>query len=307
MDPGKQTCNHAAISSYVSSRRRIAMNYKILCAVLVLALASMACGFSIDLPKRTEAGPEITDPINIAVPNAEPVQLTISFGAGKLTMNPGAGDGLVQGTATYNLSDLKPQIHAQGGSIQLTQGEYKFSDVVTTSNIKNVWDLKLGSVPMDLTIEAGAYDGTMELGGLALRSLSVKDGAANTELSFASPNAAQMSMLRYETGASSVKLAGLANANFSTMTFRSGAGDYELDFSGDLQRDATISVGTGLSDMTLRIPKGVHAVVTITGGLNNVSTSSGWSQNGDTYTQDGDGPTLTFIVDMGAGNLTLTD
>jgi hypothetical protein len=37
--------------------------------------------------------------------------------------------------------------------------------------MKNEWDLKLGSAPMDLVISAGAYDGTIELGGLALKSL----------------------------------------------------------------------------------------------------------------------------------------
>ena len=45
-----------------------------------------------------------------------------------------------------------------------------------------------------------------------------------------------MSILRYETGASTVKLNGLANANFGTLIFSGGAGDYTLDFSGDLQR-----------------------------------------------------------------------
>ena len=35
-------------------------------------------------------------------------------------------------------------------------------------NIKNNWDFKLGNTPIDLTINAGAYTGTYELGGLSL-------------------------------------------------------------------------------------------------------------------------------------------
>jgi len=54
------------------------------------------------------------------------------------------------------------------------------------------------------------------------------------------------------------------------------------------------------------VPEGVNAVVTVESGISNVSAGSGWSQSGDVYKQDGDGPTLTFIVEMGAGNLTLT-
>jgi hypothetical protein len=147
----------------------------------------------------------------------------------------------------------------------------------------------------------------MEFGGLALKSLTVKDGAANAEVSFSAPNAAEMAVLHYETGASNVTLKGLANANFSNLFFKAGAGNYDLDFSGQLKQDAVIDITAGLSDVTLRIPSGVHAVVTVEGGLNNVNASSGWSKNGSVYTQAGSGPTLTIAVEMGAGNLTLTD
>ena len=39
------------------------MNTKLISAFLVLALASLACGFNIDLPKMPTPGPEVTDEI----------------------------------------------------------------------------------------------------------------------------------------------------------------------------------------------------------------------------------------------------
>ena len=147
-------------------------------------------------------------------------------------MSPGAND-LVNGTATYNIADLKPEVVANGSNIEIKEGDLK--SIPFSSGMKNNWDLKLGSTPMDLTVHAGAYKGTYELGGLALTGLTIQDGAANTKLSFAQPNKAAMTILRYETGASSVKLTGLANANFGTLIFNSGAGDYTLDFSGTLK------------------------------------------------------------------------
>jgi hypothetical protein len=134
----------------------------------------------------------------------------------------------------------------------------------------------------------------------------VKDGAAHVDLNFSQPNKADMSLFRYETGASNVKLTGLANANFNSMTFSSGAGDYTLDFTGTLKRDATVTVSSGLSNLIVVVPTGVNAQVTVEGGLANVSAGSGWSQNGNIYSQAGSGPTLTFIIKTGAGNLTLT-
>lgn len=279
------------------------MNVKIISAVLVLALASMACGFSVDLPKQVKAGPEIKDSITVADPKSEETRLNIIFGAGDLSLSSGA-DNLVDGKVVYNVKDLKPVITIEDGNVEITQGN--FEGIPPFEGMKNQWDLKLSNKPMDLTVTAGAYTGKYDLGGLALKSLTVKDGAADVELNFSQLNKTDMSLFRYETGASNVKLTGLANANFNSMIFSSGAGDYTLDFTGTLKRDATVTVSSGLSNLIVVIPANVNAHVTVEGGLANVSAGSAWSQSGNIYSQTGSGPTLTFIIKMGAGNLTLT-
>ena len=282
------------------------MNVKIILAILVLALASMACGFSIDLPERQKAGPDIEESITVADPKSDETRLSISFGAGELTLAPGPqGENLVDGTAIYNVADLKPEIKKSGDSIELKQGD--FNGLPPFDNMKNKWDLKLSDTPMELMIQAGAYEGNLELGGLALKNLTVRDGAANVELSFLEPNQTEMSLLRYETGASEVRLTGLANANFSTLTFSGGAGNYTLDFSGELQRDAVVTIESGLGNVCLIIPEDVDAVVTVESAAVNINHGSGWAQNGQKYVQKGSGATLTIIVQMAAGNLTITD
>jgi hypothetical protein len=281
------------------------MNVKIISAILVLALASMACGFTIDLPERAEPGPEVEESITVPAPKSdEETRLTISFGAGKLSLSPGAKD-LVDGTAVYNIPELKPETTINSGNVEIKQGEFR--NLVNFKDIKNDWDLKLGKSPIDLTINAGAYTGEYELGGLSLTGLTVKDGASSVNLSFTEPNLSKMSVLRYETGASNVTLSGLANANFSTLIFSGGAGSYKLDFGGELTNDGTVNLEAGAGDVQLVIPKGVNARVTVESALANVSHSSNWSQNGSAYSQDGDGPTLTIIVKMAAGSLAITD
>ncbi|MDP2777902.1 MAG: hypothetical protein Q8O48_09695, partial [Anaerolineales bacterium] len=166
--------------------------------------------------------------------------------------------------------------------------------------------LKLGDQPLNLSIESGAYDGTFEFGGLALTSLTIKDGAADVKLAFSEPNQTEMSVFKYSTGASDVRMEGLANANFSIFDFSSGAGDYILDFSGELQRDASIKIVSGFSNLIIIVPEGVEAVVTVQSGISNINAGPGWSQSGDVYKQKGEGSTLTFVVEMGAGNLTLS-
>jgi len=284
------------------------LNKKIILAIIALAMVSMACGITINLPvDQITTGPTKTEEINIVVPEADLADLRLTFGAGELILQPGAETALVSGTATYNVADFKPKIKVDEQQVRMETGNldlHGFPDL-NTNDIKNKWDLKLGDQPMQLKINAGAYQGEMELGGLMLKSLEVNDGAADVRLKFSEPNKTEMEVLRYITGASSVKLSGLANANFTSMIFRSGAGDYTLDFSGELQRDAVVTVESGFSQLVIIVPEGTSAKVIFKGGLTNVDMSGGWQKSGSAYVLGGDGPVITISMDMGAGNLSL--
>ena len=55
------------------------MNAKIISAILVLALVSLACGFNINLPQRREAGPEVEESITVADPESGEARLSLEF------------------------------------------------------------------------------------------------------------------------------------------------------------------------------------------------------------------------------------
>src|SRR5689334_84573 len=99
------------------------MNAKIISAILVLALASLACGFSINLPERQKPGPDVKEAITVTDPESDETRLTLSFGAGKLKVSPGA-ENLVEGTAIYNVKELKPEILKNGNSVEIKQGDF---------------------------------------------------------------------------------------------------------------------------------------------------------------------------------------
>jgi len=281
------------------------MNVKVLSAILLLALASMACGFTVDLPERAAPGPDVEESISVPAPRSDDeTRLEITFGGGTLNLSPGA-DELVEGTVVYNIPELKPDVISENGKVEITQGD--FQDFTDYRDINNEWDLSLGDSPIDLFITAGAYKGRYELGGLALTGLTVKDGASDVRLSFSEPNQTEMSVMRYETGASSVTLNGLANANFSTLMFSAGAGSYTLDFSGELMQDATVTIDAGAGDVNLVIPEDLDATITVEGAFLDVNHSSNWGQKGNEYFQEGSGHTLTIIVKMAAGSLSFTD
>lgn len=272
-------------------------------AVLALAGATLACSFSINAPEvKTIDTQELV--VNEAAPtDAAGALVKIEMGAGKLNLTGGAS-GLVEGSIHYNVFGWDPKVTRENGGVRISQS--RIEDFKIPSNdIINEWDLSLGTFPTELEISAGAYEGNIDLSGVALTNLLVEDGASQATVEFNSMNPIEMADFSYKTGASQVKIFGIGNANTSTFSFDGGAGDYTLDFSGELQKDLEVKVNSGVSKIEIRVPDGVPVRVTVTGGLNNVSPRGTWSINGSVYEKEGTGPRIDIMVDMGVGSLDL--
>lgn len=278
----------------------------VIAAVSVLAAASLACS-GISVVPRLRTGPTETVTLNEPLPtNVDEVDLELSMGAGKLDLS-GGGEGVIQGEIRYNVAEWKPEIENTGSRVTLTQGKDEQISGLPDDDVVNEWTLRLGDIPYNLTLNVGAYEGLLDLSGVPLRALTVRDGASSARVEFNSLNPEEMTELRYDTGASSVKLIGLGNANASRIAFSSGAGDYELDFTGDLQGDMNVSVKSGVSSVRLVVPAGANVTVNVTGALADVKTDGNWSRSGDNYSLSGSGPAITIDVEMGLGSLTLVE
>jgi hypothetical protein len=282
---------------------------RILVAISALAIAALACGpnFNINVPRLT-TGPTETVTISEALPEKGQVaDITLMMGAGNLSVSGGA-DGLAAGTIDYNVAEWKPTLTRDGDALTIEQGKRDGTFGIPENDILNEWDIQLGNdVPLNLTVNAGAYKGVLDLSGLRLKSLSINDGASDSSVTFDEVNPEDMSTLRYATGASQVTLSGLANANFEDMIFKGGAGDYTLDFSGELQRDASVDITTGVCSLRIVVPQGTPVTVKLSGGLSDVKTDGTWTVKGQTYSTAGDGPAITINLDMGVGSLTLVN
>lgn len=281
---------------------------RILAVIAALGLAMLACTFTINSEVQgVTVGPMQTSEIEVPPPESDQVtRVKLEFGAGELDIVPGTGESLVSGTATYNVKEFEPEVSVSGRTVRISHQKDSVNLIpVIGDNVENRWQLELGDVPMELEISAGGYQGNFELGGIPIQDLKVAEGAAKTDLSFSELNPVEMATLRYETGASQATLSGLANANFRNMDFRSGAGDYTLDFSGELQQDADVRIKSGLSNVVIIVPEGTAATVRFEGGLANVNRSAAWSKSGSDFTLPGDSPQLRITVELGAGNLEL--
>jgi hypothetical protein len=283
---------------------------KVIAAIAALSVAMLACTFTFnDQMRGVTIGSAETTEIEVPAPDSDQVtEVKLEFGAGELNIAPGDSESLISGTAAYNVVEFEPKITVADTRVKISQQVDDINLIpVLGDELKNRWDLSFGNFPIDLEIAAGGYQGEFELGGIPIHDLRIAEGASKTDVSFSELNPVEMDTLRYDTGASQATLSGLANANFREMDFRSGAGDYRLDFSGDLQQDAEVSIKTGLSSIVIIVPQGTPATVQFEGGLANVDRSGSWRMSGNVYTLPGEGPELIINVEMGAGNLELRE
>ena len=145
------------------------------------------------------------------------------------------------------------------------------------------------TIPLDLDMEFGGAQATLELGGLALQSARLEFGAAEGTLAFTTSNRMHMRELEISIGAADFTARGLANANADLIRVRGGVGSVDLDFGGTWTRDLEVSTRLAIGSLTLRVPDDVGLRVEVrrvAAGFDHaglVKRDDGWySSNWDT-------------------------
>jgi hypothetical protein len=235
--------------------------YKFLPLVLIAVLLTACSGLIVS---DAQIGPNQTATIAVPAPDGDAADLTLRFGAAQFRLQPGAA-GLVEGTVQYNVEQLKPTVTSSGNQVTIEQTS---NDLSFSNQLRNAWDLKISdAIPLALTVEAGAYKGSYDLGGLRLRGLKVEQGAAESTYDFSKPNPEALEQLSFSSGAASLTVSNLANANAANMRFDTAAGDYTLDFGGTLGRTSNVDIQAAATNLTIRVPSDTPMLVRIKSSL----------------------------------------
>lgn len=111
------------------------------------------------------------------------IDLTIDYGRVDISTED---EVWVDGEIKYNVDDLEPRVNyklkRQKGKIKIDQPKKHKIDL-KKGLVKNDWNLLLSrDVPVDLTIETGAADTTLDLQGMQLRSLDIDTGVGKMNI-----------------------------------------------------------------------------------------------------------------------------
>lgn len=211
---------------------------------------------------------ERTEPIIVSYPPDGLQTLSLSIGAGELTLAPGGAD-LVNGTAVYNVAEWQPEMTVDGGIVTLKQGA---GWAIWPDDLHNRWDFALGTAtPYALKVSQGFARGKINLGGVPLTGLEIESGAGECRLDFGTANPTEMGALVVRAGAGEFTADHLLNSRAANYVVESGAGKTTLHFTGETPlRDIRGRFNVGMGEINLVVAAGLSVQVIVSKGIGTV-------------------------------------
>lgn len=181
----------------------------------------------------------------------------VDYVAGKLDLKPAKTAALYHATVRYD-ADRAEAVAAFDTAARVLALGVRLRGMHMTSvdeeNDAGSMQAELsGAVPMDLSLELGAVEADLQLGGLRLTDFSLRSGAADVTARFDRPNRETLRTMTLQVGAAQVKLLDAANSGVSRIVAEVGAGSLSIDFGGVLTHDVDVTATLALGGLALNV------------------------------------------------------
>ncbi|HEV8362712.1 MAG TPA: LiaF domain-containing protein [Gemmatimonadaceae bacterium] len=218
------------------------------------------------------------------LPKAE-LSVVVRQHAGKFSIKPSRDSVRYRATLRFDAQALEPiyRYDADSGALRLgTRERQGASGGRRSGNL----DITLGAIgTLAIDVQASAAETQLDLTGLPITSLAVSSGASDTRVRFDRPNPVRMKSLTLSTGAASILVDRLGNANAEEIIVRAGVGEIELDMAGTWLHDTELRAEVSLGVLTIRVPTDVGVRVETSRVLASFS-HEGLSEQGAAYVSD---------------------
>ena len=229
------------------------------------------------------------------------IRVHVNYGAGTLRVAPGEPGTLYRMELRYDQEITEPRTRYEDERLEIGMDRVGTGMRIGSSDESGQLDLELTTeIPLRLNLEFGAAKADLDLGGLAVRELSVETGASDTRIDVAEPNPVELELASFEAGAANLVATGLGNLNAERVRLEARAGKATFDFSGEWRRDAEVEVDLDLGALELRFPRGLGVQLVADVFLTSVDAQEMY-RRGDTYlSSDWDAAETRVIVDIDA-------
>lgn len=181
----------------------------------------------------------------------------LEYVAGRFDLKAATGTALYHSSARYDADRSEPVAQFDNASHVLSLGVrlrgMRMSSGDEKRDAGSMHAELSGRVPMDLSVELGAVEADLQLGGLRLTDLTLRSGAAVVTARFDQPNREQLRTMTLQVGAAHVKLLDAANSGVSRIIAEVGAGGLSIDLGGTLTRDVDITATLAVGGLELNV------------------------------------------------------
>jgi len=182
----------------------------------------------------------------------------VRYGVGRFSVGPAEAGILYRMQIEYDEDVFEPLAEYRGSRLTIgteSVGRHRWFGRDRTAG---EMELELSrEVPIDLNMDFGAVRAEMDLGGIPITRLEIATGASQTIIEISELNPEPMSRAKMDVGAADFTVRDLGNLNTELIEIDAGLGEIDLDFGGDWQQDARISVDMGIGSLVLRFPRGL--------------------------------------------------
>jgi hypothetical protein len=181
----------------------------------------------------------------------------IDYAAGRLDLKAATGTALYHSSLRYDADHTEPVAHFDSTGRVVSLGVHlrsmHFSNVDEQHDAGSMHAEFSGRVPLDLSLELGAVEADLQLGGLRLTDLTIRGGAADVTARFDQPNREQLRTMTLQVGAAHLKMFDVANSGVSRIIAEVGAGALTIDLGGTLARDVDITASLAMGGLELTV------------------------------------------------------
>lgn len=220
-------------------------------ALVALAVAGTGC-VRVELPAV-----EIeNDTDRIALGEASELVALVEMGAGQLSITGGA-DGAMDAGYEFSNNEWRPEVDytVRDGEGRLSVRTPSRPRLNLTGHIRYIWDIAFpDDVPLDLSVNMGAGESTLDLRTLDVRQLEVRLGAGDTTIDLPGDGRSDLTA-DITAGAGALKVRVPSHIGVRVVGHRDGIGSYEADGfiqDGDALVNSAYEDADTRYDITLR-------------------------------------------------------
>ena len=221
-------------------------------------------------------------------PDSAGVTVRVDYARGTLQVEPFADARLYDLHLRYDATRAHPLLTYDSSTRSLVVGTQTRPDARTGGDGRAAGDavLRLGRTgPLDVDVRLDVADATLDLGGMALRRVTVQSSASEVRVGFSAPNTIAMDALDLDVSAAMLTASGLANANSGRLRVGARAGGAELHLDGQWMRDLEVDLDIALGSVTMHVPADVGVQLEARRIFSRID-AGGLRQSGDLYISD---------------------